>query len=398
MNFATVKDICVAGKRVLVRVDFNVPLDKEGNVSDDLRLRAALTTINYLRGARARILLVSHRGRPDGKIKPEYSLKPVQSALSRLLDTNVKFVSDCVGARVEKAVDQLEEGGVLLLENLRYHPEEKKNDPHFAAALARLGDVYVNDAFGAAHRAHASTSALPMSMPIVAAGFLMEKELLFLNKALEDPRRPFTALLGGAKISGKIDVIQSLFDRVDNILIGGGMMYTFLKARGYEIGASILEDDRIEMAREIIEKAGESKVNLYLPMDTLVAPSLDAPEGKQYGVAEMPEDQYGVDIGQATISKYSEIIRQSGTMLWNGPMGIFEKPQFAHGTYAMAEAAAAIAAHGGVSIIGGGDSAAAVRQSGQADNMTHISTGGGASLELLEGKTLPGVEALIRPW
>ncbi len=398
MNFATVKDICVAGKRVLVRVDFNVPLDKEGNVSDDLRLRAALTTINYLRGARARIVLLSHLGRPDGKIKPEYSLKPVQSALSRLLDTNVKFVSDCVGARVEKAVDQLEEGGVLLLENLRYHPEEKKNDPHFAAALARLGDVYVNDAFGAAHRAHASTSALPMSMPIVAAGFLMEKELLFLNKALEDPRRPFTALLGGAKISGKIDVIQSLFDRVDNILIGGGMMYTFLKARGYEIGASILEDDRIEMAREIIEKAGESKVNLYLPMDTLVAPSLDAPEGKQYGVAEMPEDQYGVDIGQATISKYSEIIRQSGTMLWNGPMGIFEKPQFAHGTYAMAEAAAAIAAHGGVSIIGGGDSAAAVRQSGQADNMTHISTGGGASLELLEGKTLPGVEALIRPW
>jgi phosphoglycerate kinase len=398
MNFASVKDIRVAGKRVLVRVDFNVPLDKDGNVTDDLRLRSALTTINYLRGARARIVLLSHLGRPDGERKPEYSLKPVQSALSRLLDTNVKFVSDCVGAEVEKAVNQLEESGVLLLENLRFHPEEKKNDPRFAAALARLGDVYVNDAFGAAHRAHASTAALPRSMPIVAAGFLMEKELLFLNKALQDPKRPFTALLGGAKISGKIDVIQSLFDRVDNILIGGGMMFTFLKAQGHEIGASILEKDRIEMAREILQRAGESEVKLYLPQDTLVASSLDAPVGKQCMVSAIPVDQYGVDIGQATITQYSEIIQKSGTLLWNGPMGVFEKSQFARGTFAMAEAAASIAAHGGISIIGGGDSAAAVRQSGKADSITHISTGGGASLELLEGKALPGVEALKRPW
>ena len=398
MNYAGVKDICVAGKRVLVRVDFNVPLDSDGNVSDDLRLRAALTTINYLRGARARIILISHLGRPDGERKPEYSLKPVQLALSKLLDTDVQFVPDCVGAEVEQAVNRLEESGVLLLENLRYYPGEKQNDPQFAAALARLGDVYVNDAFGTAHRAHASTEALPRSMPKVAAGFLMEKELLFLNQALQDPKRPFTALLGGAKISGKIDVIQSLFDRVDNILIGGGMMYTFLKARGNEIGASILESDRIEMALEIIQKAEASKVKLYLPLDTIVTPALDATEGRQVRVDDIPEDQYGVDIGQATITQYSEIISKSGTLLWNGPMGIFENPQFAHGTYAMAEAAASISARGGISIIGGGDSAAAVRLSGQADNITHISTGGGASLELLEGKALPGVEALKRPW
>ncbi|MBC8478001.1 phosphoglycerate kinase [bacterium] len=397
MNYAGVKDIGVAGKRVLVRVDFNVPLDK-GQVTDDLRLRAALRTINYLRGARARVILLSHLGRPDGQVKPEFSLRPVQAALAALLDAPVAFVPDCVGSIVEQAVAELEESQVLLLENLRFHPEEEKNNPEFAALLARLGDVYVNDAFGCAHRAHASTQALPQCMPVVAAGFLMEKELHFLGQSLQEPQRPFTAVLGGAKISGKIDVIQNLFDRVDNILIGGGMMYTFLKAQGYEIGASILEKDRVEMSQEILRQAQKRQVKLELPVDTLVAESLDATTVKICPVTEIPAGWFGVDIGPATIEHYGSIIRHSRTLLWNGPMGIFEKKQFASGTFAMAEAAAEMTAAGGISIIGGGDSAAAVLQSGQADRITHISTGGGASLEFLEGKKLPGVEALKRPW
>ncbi len=397
MNFAGVKDICVEGKRILVRVDFNVPLEA-GKVTDNLRLRAALSTINYLRGARARIILLSHLGRPAGEPDPQYSLKPVQAELSSLLEAPVGFVSDCIGPEVEQAVENLGEGDILLLENLRFYPGEKQNDPDFAAALARLGDVYVDDAFGSAHRAHASTHGLPQLMPVVAAGFLMEKELHFLGQALQDPKRPFTAVLGGAKISGKIDVIQNLFDRVDNILIGGGMMYTFLKATGLEIGDSILEEDRVEMAREILAEAERRQVKLHLPVDTLLTGSLDDEITEVRPVTEIPAGKLGVDIGPETVARFSEIISGSGLLLWNGPMGIFERPQFAKGTLAIVDAAVTMTEHGGTSIVGGGDSAAAVRQSGRADGITHISTGGGASLEFLEGKELPGVEALKRPW
>ncbi|MGB9975612.1 phosphoglycerate kinase [Thermovenabulum sp.] len=391
MNKKTVKDFDVKGKRVFVRVDFNVPLDENGNITDDTRIRAALPTINYLVENQAKVILASHLGRPKGKFNLKYSLSPVARRLSQLLNKEVIFAEDCIGEKVENLVSNMNPGDVLLLENLRFYPQEEENDRDFAKKLADLAEIYINDAFGTAHRAHASTAGIAEFLPS-GAGFLMQKEIEIMGKALENPERPFVAVLGGAKVSDKIGVITNLLNKVDSLLIGGGMAFTFLKALGYEIGRSLLEEDKIELAGSIIKDAREKGVKLELPEDVVVAEEIK--EGTNYktvSVGEIPSNLIGVDIGEKTREKFAQIIKKAKLVVWNGPMGVFEIKSFAKGTLAIAEA---MAESGAITIVGGGDSAAAVEQLGFADKMTHISTGGGASLEFLEGKELPGVAVL----
>jgi len=391
MNKKTLVDFNLENKRVLVREDLNVPLDENQNITDDTRIRAALPTINYLIEKGAKVIIVSHLGRPKGKVNPKYSLAPVVKRLSELLGKDVAFAEDCIGEVAEKAVANMKAGDVLLLENVRFHAEEEKNDPEFAKQLASLADIYINDAFGTSHRAHASTVGVAQHLP-AGAGFLMQKEIEIMGKALENPDRPFVAILGGAKVGDKIGVIKNLLNKVDTLLIGGGMAYTFLKSQGYEIGNSLLEPDKIELAASLIKEAEEKNVKLLLPDDVVV--TTDLKEGLPYEtvpVSQIPADKMGVDIGEATRKKFAEAIKGAKTIVWNGPMGVFEMKAYAQGTLAIAEA---MAKSGAVTIIGGGDSAAAVEQLGYAKAMTHISTGGGASLEFLEGKELPGVAAL----
>lgn len=395
MNKLTIDDIQLKGKRVLVRVDFNVPLNEKLEITDDRRIVEALPTIKKIIADGGRTILMSHLGRPKGKPKPEFSLKPVAVRLGELLDKDVFFAQDCIGEQVRTTVHALKDSDVLLLENLRFHEAEEKNNDDFARQLAELGDVYVNDAFGSAHRAHASTEGVTKFIGKSVAGYLMQKELDYLGKAVSDPKRPFTAILGGAKISGKIDVIENLLPKVDNLIIGGGMAYTFYKAMGYEIGTSLLETEKIDVAKEILEKIKGTKVNFLLPVDVKVAPEFkDDSPSEICGVQNMPADKMGLDIGPATIEQFSEVILSSKTILWNGPMGVFEFDNFALGTNAVANALAGATKSGAVTIIGGGDSAAAIKKAGLDDKVSHVSTGGGASLEFLEGKVLPGVEAL----
>ena len=392
MNKKTVEDIDVRGKRVLVRVDFNVPQDEFGHITDDTRITAALPTIKYLIDHGARTVLVSHLGRPKG-VTPKYTLEPVSARLEVLIGKPVELLDDDIGDEVQEAVDQMKDGDVVLLENVRFHPEEEKNDPEFARKLAATADVYVNDAFGTAHRAHASTEGVAHFLPGVA-GFLMRKELDYLGGALDVPRRPFVAILGGAKVKDKIGVIRQLLTKVDTLIIGGGMAYTFLHAKGWQVGKSLLDASNIDFCKEILAEAGDK---ILLPDDVVVTNAnpfdsgQDMCETKVVAASEIPADWEGADIGPRTIEKFSAAIKGAATVVWNGPMGIFEFSKFANGTRAVAEA---LANSNAITIIGGGDSAAAVQQMGYADKMTHISTGGGASLEFLEGKALPGVVAL----
>ncbi len=388
----TVKDVDVRSRRVLVRVDYNVPLDTNGNVSDDKRITASLPTINYLLKQGARIILCSHLGRPKGEVKKEFSLAPVAKRLKELLpNVNIYFASDCIGEEAQQKAAALKDGEILLLENLRFHKEEEKNDPEFAKKLASLAEIYVSDAFGTVHRAHASTAGVAAYLPAVA-GFLIGKELSIMGGALENPERPFVAILGGAKVADKIGVITNLLNKCDTLLIGGGMAYTFFKAMGYEIGDSLLDAESIDLAKQLMETAKEKGVKLLLPVDTVVAKAFAA-DAEHMTVASnaIPAGWQGLDIGEKTRELFAAEIKNAKTVIWNGPMGVFEFPEFAKGTEAVAKACAEC---GGTTIIGGGDSASAVKKLGYADKMTHISTGGGASLEFLEGKVLPGVAAL----
>jgi len=382
----TLEDVDVKGRRVLMRVDFNVPLEN-GGVTDDTRIEAALPSIKYVLDNGGSLVLMSHLGRPKGKVVEDLRMAPVAARLGELLGTQVKTVDDCVGPEVQKAAEGLEPGDILLLENLRFHPEEEEGDDDFARQLASLGDLYVNDAFGTAHRAHASVAGVPRHLE-AAAGYLMEKEVKYLGDALADPARPFVAILGGAKVSDKVTVIENLLGKVDSLLIGGAMTYTFMKAQGLPVGDSLVEEERVELAGELLSK-GAGK--LILPVDHVVAKELDASSETRTVGNEIPDGWKGVDIGPRTVGKYSAEVADAGTVVWNGPMGIFEIEPFAAGTKALAEA---IASSGGTSIIGGGDSAAAVQKFGLAGRMSHVSTGGGASLEFLEGKVLPGVAAI----
>jgi len=383
----TVRDVEVEGKRILVRVDFNVPL-ADGRVADDTRIRAALPTINYLLEHGAKVILMSHLGRPKGKVVSELRLDPVADRLAELLGRPVGKLDDCVGQEVEAAVAEMRPGGVILLENPRFHPEEKSNDPAFARQLASLADIFVNDAFGAAHRAHSSTVGVAEYLPSVA-GFLMEKEITFLSQALAAPEHPFVAILGGAKISSKIGVIDNLLTRVDGLLIGGGMANTFFKAQGQEVGQSLVEDDSLDVASKTLERAGEK---LVLPVDVVVADRFGAAaSSKRVLVDQVPEDWLILDIGPETVELFKRKLAGAKTVVWNGPMGVFEFPRFAEGTFAIARFLADLEA---TTIVGGGDVVAAVGQAGVADRIAHVSTGGGASLEFLEGKPLPGIAAL----
>ena len=388
----TVKDVDVRSRRVLVRVDYNVPLDAQGNVSDDKRITASLPTINYLLEQGARIILCSHLGRPKGEVKKEFSLAPVAKRLKELLpNVNIYFASDCIGEEAERKAAALKDGEILLLENLRFHKEEEKNDPEFAKKLASLAEIYVSDAFGTVHRAHASTAGVAAYLPAVA-GFLIGKELSIMGGALENPERPFVAILGGAKVADKIGVITNLLNKCDTLLIGGGMAYTFFKAMGYEIGDSLLDAESIDLAKQLMETAKQKGVKLLLPVDTVVAKAFAADaEHMTVAANAIPAGWQGLDIGEKTRELFAAEIKNAKTVIWNGPMGVFEFPAFAKGTEAVAKACADC---GGTTIIGGGDSASAVKKLGYADKMTHISTGGGASLEFLEGKVLPGVAAL----
>ncbi|MBD7937013.1 MULTISPECIES: phosphoglycerate kinase [Cytobacillus] len=391
MNKKSVKDVELKGKRVFCRVDFNVPM-KEGQITDETRIRAAIPTINYLIDQGAKVILASHLGRPKGQVVEELRLTPVAERLSALLGKNVAYADEAYGEKVEQAVDGLEEGDVLLLENVRFYPGEEKNDPELAKAFAQLADVYVNDAFGAAHRAHASTEGIAHHIPAVS-GLLMEKELEVLGKALSNPDRPFTAIIGGAKVKDKIDVIDNLLDKVDNLIIGGGLAFTFVKAQGHDIGNSLLEEDKLELAKTFMQKAEEKGVNFLMPIDAVVADRFaEDADSKTVAINEIPAEWMALDIGPETANLYSEVIADSKLVIWNGPMGVFEMDQFAGGTKAVAEALAE--ANDTYSVIGGGDSAAAVEKFHFADRMSHISTGGGASLEFMEGKALPGVVAL----
>lgn len=393
LNKKTVQDFNVKGAKVLVRCDFNVPMDKEGNITDDRRIKGALPTITYLLEQGAAVILMSHFGRPKGEANPKYSLAPVAKRLSELLQQEVIFADDdqVVGEKTKAMAAELKAGSVMLLQNVRFRKEEEKNDPSFSKELAGLGDLFINDAFGTSHRAHSSTAGIASYLPS-GMGFLIATELNFMGKALENPERPFVAILGGAKVSDKIGVIQNLLDKVDALLIGGGMAYTFLKAQGYEIGKSLLEEDKISLALNLIEGAKEKGVELLLPVDTVVAKEFAADaEHKTVSIEEIPAEWLGVDIGPKTVALYASKIKEAKTVVWNGPMGVFEMPAFAVGTK---EVARALGDCNGVTIIGGGDSAAAVEQLGFADKMSHISTGGGASLEFLEGKVLPGIDVL----
>lgn len=392
MNKKTIRDVDVAGKRVLVRVDFNVPIE-QGRITDDTRIRATLPTIQELIQRGARVILLSHLGRPEGKVREELRLAPVAERLSELLGQPVRYVRDCLGPEVERAVQELQPGEVLLLENVRFYPEEE-NDAEFARRLAALGDLFVNDAFGAAHRAHASTEGIAHYLPAVA-GLLMERELEFLSRTLENPRRPFTTLIGGAKVSTKIKVLDNLIQKIDRLLIGGGMANTFLKAQGYAVGRSLLEPDFVELAAGLLQRAQQRGVTLLLPVDAVVAPApaLDAPR-QIVDVTQVPSEMMILDIGPRTVELFAQALRESATILWNGPVGLFEVPPFAEGTKALAEVIAEATRHGAISIVAGGDTVAAVEQIGLGAQMTHLSTGGGAALELLEGRVLPGVAAL----
>lgn len=413
MNKKTIREVDVSGKRVLVRVDFNVPL-KDGKVDDDSRIRAALPTIEYVLENGGSLVLVSHLGRPDGEIKPEFSLKPVADRLSELLDQPVTFVGDCIGADARSAAETLQPGAVLLLENLRFHAEEegkarvsgdasedekkraaddmKSSQEKFARELAALGDIFCNDAFGTAHRAHASTAIVNRFFKQSTAGFLVEKELEYLGRAIADPERPFVAIIGGAKISGKIDVLANLTDKVDTLIIGGGMAYTFYLAKNIPVGKSLVEPDKVALARDVLQKAADNGVDVLLPLDHVVADSFSASANTRVvGEKEIPDGWMALDIGPETVRLFARAIGTARTIVWNGPMGCFEMEPFAEGTMALTKA---VAESEGVSIIGGGDSVSAVNRSGLAGKITHISTGGGASLEFLEGKRLPGIEAL----
>ena len=382
------------GKRVLVRVDFNVPV-KDGKVTDDTRIVGALPTIRWLSDHGGRVILMSHLGRPKGGPEAKYSLRPVQQRLSEALGRPVAFADDCVGPAAEAAVARLKDGDVLLLENVRFHPEEEKNDPEFAKRLAQLGDLYVNDAFGTAHRAHASTEGVARLKRPAVAGFLIERELQYLGRALDHPKRPFVAILGGAKISGKIDVIEALLGKVDRLLIGGAMMFTFARALGKSTGKSLVEEDRIAMAKDLLERAQARGVEIVLPEDCLASTAADG-TAPSHAVAldGLQPDEMGVDIGPATVKTFAAKLAGSATVLWNGPMGIFEVPAFAEGTRQVARVLAELGSRGAVTVVGGGDSVAAVQESGLAERFTHLSTGGGASLEFLEGKDLPGIAVL----
>ncbi len=394
MSYKTIDDIDVTNKHVFLRVDFNVPLSKEApyTITDDTRIRAAVPTIQSLLKRGAKLIIASHLGRPKGKSEKKYSLEPVFEYLLRKLKTQVYFAGDCIGSEVERQANALKPGETLLLENLRFHPEEEKNDSAFAQSLANLADVYVDDAFGAAHRAHASIEGITHLVGVKAAGYLMDKELKYLGGVITNPTHPLIAIIGGAKISGKIDVIQNLLQKADKVLIGGGMTYTFLKAEGKEIGKSLVECDKVELAKTLL---GQAQGRLVIPVDTMVAKEFnnDA-EHRSVGVDQIPNDWMGMDIGPETIKLFTEEIAGAKTIVWNGPMGVFEMPNFATGTLAIAEAMARATANGATTVVGGGDSVAALEQAHLADKMSHVSTGGGASLEFLEGKVLPGVKAL----
>lgn len=390
MNKKTIRDVEVQGQTVFCRVDFNVPMSGEA-VTDDTRIKAALPTIQHLTGNGAKVILASHLGRPKGEVVEELRLDPVANRLSDLLGQTVTKTDDVHGAEVDQAISEMENGDVLLIENVRFHPGEEKNDADLAKAFANMADLYVNDAFGAAHRAHASTAGVAEHIPAVA-GFLMEKEINVLSQALSDPERPFTAIIGGAKVKDKIGVIDHLIDKVDHLIIGGGLAYTFVKAQGHEIGKSLLEEDKIDLAKEYMKKAEEKGVNFHMPEDVIVADDFsDSANTKEVAIDSIPADWEALDIGPKTREKYAEIIKDSKLIIWNGPMGVFELETFANGTKAVANA---LAGTEGYSVIGGGDSAAAVEKFGYAGDMDHVSTGGGASLEFMEGKELPGVALL----
>ena len=392
MNKKTVRDIDVEGKKVLVRCDFNVPQKEDGTITDNRRIVSALDTIKYLIEHNAKVILCSHLGRPKGEFKKEFSLAPVAEELSKLLGKEVKLAKDVIGPSAKELTDNMKEGDVVLLENVRFHREETDNDPEFAKKLASFADIYVNDAFGTAHRAHASTAGVAAYLPAVS-GFLIEKEINFMGDALENPKRPFMAILGGKKVSDKIGVIEALLEKVDTLLIGGAMAYTFFKSMGYDVGDSICELDKLDLAQDIMKKAKEKGVKLMLPVDTKVGKEFKPDtESKVVKYTEIPDGWEGFDIGPETIKMYVEELKSAKTVVWNGPLGLSEFEQFAAGTDTIAEA---LANSDAITIIGGGDSAAAIERMGLSDKFSHISTGGGASLEFLEGKKLPGIECLL---
>ena len=392
MEFKSIDQLNIQGKRLFLRVDFNVPMDEKGSITDDARIRAALPTINYALGKNAKVILASHLGRPKGGPEAKYSLAPVARRLGELLKKEVKLVPDCIGPEVEKMATAMKPGDVLLLENLRFHKEEEKNDPAFAKSLAGLAEIYINDAFAVSHRAHASVEAMTKFFKEPAAGFLMKEELQYLNKVMEAPTRPLVAVIGGAKVSGKLEVLKNLTLRVDKLIIGGGMAFTFLKSMGMNVGKSLVEDELLKTAQEILETANKKGVKVYLPVDCVVADKIDpSAQTKIVPVEKIAQDWMGLDIGPATITRFGEALKDAKTILWNGPMGVFEMEPFSRGTMEMVRN---IVNSGAVSVVGGGDTDLAVHKSGQADKITYISTAGGAFLELLEGKKLPGVEAL----
>ncbi len=395
MNKVSVSDINFRSQKVLLRVDFNVPLDSQGHITDDRRIREVLPTIRKILEDGGIVIVCSHMGRPKGKPKAEFSLKSVAGRLSQLLEQDVLFAEDCIGPEASNLADTLKEGDCLLLENLRFHPEEEANDPEFARKLASLANIYVNDAFGSAHRAHASTTGVTAFFKQSVAGLLLEKELQYLGQTLRNPKRPFAAILGGAKISGKIEVIKNLLDKIDDLYLGGGMIFTFGKALGFEIGDSLVENDKIELAKELLNEFKQSDVNVHFPTDVVAAQEMsETADIRVVPFSKIPPGFRGLDIGPDTINSFSGALIESKTIFWNGPMGVFELKSFSRGTLEIALLLAELTDKGAITIVGGGDSAAAVAQAGLDDRLTHISTGGGASLEFLEGKKLPGVEAL----
>ncbi len=395
MKKLSIKDCDVKGKRVLARVDFNVPIDGDKNITDDTRIRESLETVKNIVDRGGRLILMSHLGRPRGKRDAELSLTPVAYRLGELVDNPLRFADDCIGPDAKEKAASLQDGEILLLENLRFHPGEESNDPEFAKELASLGDIYVNDAFGTAHRAHASTAGVADYFNTRAAGFLMERELVALTDAMAAPKRPAVAVLGGAKIKGKINLIRTLLEKVDTVLVGGGMMYTFFKATGLSIGRSIVDESFLGMCKEVMDKTKESSSKLLLPVDTIIAQEIDdGSPTREVSTADIPDDWIGVDIGPKTVELFRSELANAKTIIWNGPMGVFEKPNFAEGTKAMARAVADATERGATTIVGGGDSVAAINLMGIKDRFTHVSTGGGASLEFMEGRELPGVAAL----